>query len=641
MLSLVNITFFLGSRSIFSNLNLQVVKGDRVGLIGPNGAGKTTLLRLISGKFKPEEGSVELQSGSTVGFLEQDVLEVSLDMTVRELAMQAFTEVLALEKKLDFIGHELATRTDYESDAYMKLLEDLERVQQRFFLLDGDRIEAKASEVLAGLGFAESAQKEPISNFSGGWRMRVLLAQLLLKKPDVLLLDEPTNHLDIDTIEWLQKYLSAYDGAVVIVSHDRYFIDKMVNRIAELRNSRIYSYTGNYEKYLVQREEMIELQQNAYDNQQKKIATTERFIERFKAKATKAKQAQSRVKQLEKLERVEAPEGDNAAVNFKFPNPPRAGNVIMTVTNLKKHYDDVKVFTSGQDLHINRGDKIALIGPNGSGKSTLARILDGIEPFSGKRAIGHNVLTGFFAQHLAEVLQTDITILESMEAVAKSAESRRLIRTLLGNFLFTGDDVFKPIKVLSGGERSRVALARTLLEPMNFLVLDEPTNHLDIASKDVLVQALKSWEGTLLVVSHDRYFIEQFATKVWRTGNGRVEEYDGGFDYYLWKTQSMEGKSNAADAELAKEPGRDIKKKEAPAPVPSPTENRKPKTDNAELKKLENRINDLEKQKIQLEAELADPLVFSLPDYPHKVKSYKDLEAEIERVTDRWLTLQE
>ncbi len=638
MLSLVNITFFLGSRSLFSNLNLQVVKGDRVGLIGPNGAGKTTLLRLISGKFKPEEGTVELQSGATVGFLEQDVLEVSLNMTVRELAMQAFTEVLALEKKLDHIGHELATRTDYESASYMKLLEDLEKTQQRFFLLDGDRIEAKASEVLAGLGFSEAAQNEPIENFSGGWRMRVLLAQLLLKKPDVLLLDEPTNHLDIDTIEWLQKYLSAYDGAVIIVSHDRYFIDRMVNRIAELRNSRIYSYTGNYEKYLVQREEMIELQQNAYDNQQKKIAETERFIERFKAKATKARQAQSRVKQLEKLERVEAPEGDTASVSFKFPNPPRAGNVIMTIDSLKKDYDGMKVFTSGQDLHINRGDKIALIGPNGSGKSTLARILDGIEPFSGKRTIGHNVLTGFFAQHLAEVLSTDITILESMEEVAKTADSRRMIRTLLGNFLFTGDDVFKPIKVLSGGERSRVALARTLLEPVNFMVLDEPTNHLDIASKDVLVQALKSWEGTLLVVSHDRHFIEQFATKVWRTGNGRVEEYDGGFDYYLWKTQT-----ETAPAELAKEPSRSEKKKETP-----PSENHKPttenvvqKTDNAELKKLEKRIGDLEKDKVRMEAELADPLAYGLPDYPHKVKAYKDLEVELERVTDRWLLLQE
>lgn len=638
MLSLVNITFFLGSRSLFSNLNLQVVKGDRVGLIGPNGAGKTTLLRLISGKFKPEEGTVELQSGATVGFLEQDVLEVSLDMTVRELAMQAFTEVLALEKKLDHIGHELATRTDYESASYMKLLEDLEKTQQRFFLLDGDRIEAKASEVLAGLGFSEAAQNEPIENFSGGWRMRVLLAQLLLKKPDVLLLDEPTNHLDIDTIEWLQKYLSAYDGAVIIVSHDRYFIDRMVNRIAELRNSRIYSYTGNYEKYLVQREEMIELQQNAYDNQQKKIAETERFIERFKAKATKARQAQSRVKQLEKLERVEAPESDAAAVNFKFPNPPRAGSVIMSIDSLKKDYDGMAVFTSGQDLHINRGDKIALIGPNGSGKSTLARILDGIEPFSGKRTIGHNVLTGFFAQHLAEVLSTDITILESMEEVAKTADSRRMIRTLLGNFLFTGDDVFKPIKVLSGGERSRVALARTLLEPVNFMVLDEPTNHLDIASKDVLVQALKSWEGTLLVVSHDRHFIEQFATKVWRTGNGRVEEYDGGFDYYLWKTQS-----ETASAELAKEPSRTEKKKEAPAPVAvvPPTENSKPKTDNGELKKLEKRISDLEKDKARMEAELADPMAFGLPDYPHKVKAYKDVEAELERVTDRWLLLQE
>lgn len=637
MLSLVNITFFAGKRALFSNLNFQVVKGDRVGLIGPNGAGKTSLLRVMSGAYKAEEGKVEYQSGASVGFLEQDVLEVSLDLTVRQLAMQAFQEVIRLEKRMDEIGHELTVRTDYESEAYHKLLEELERVQQRFFLLDGDRIEAKASEVLNGLGFTEAAQNEPVTNFSGGWRMRVLLAQLLLRKPDVLLLDEPTNHLDIDTIEWLQKYLTGYDGAVILVSHDRFFIDRMVNRIAELRNQRLYTYTGNYESYLVQREEQIELQQNAYDNQQKKIADTERFIERFKAKATKARQAQSRVKQLERLERLEAPEGDSAVVSFRFPAPPRAGRSILRLENIRKSYGSLKVFTSGQDLEIQRGDKIALVGPNGSGKSTLARMLDGIEPFDGARTVGHNVLTGFFAQHLAEVLDSDITILESMEAVAKTAESRGMIRNLLGNFLFTGDDVFKPIKVLSGGERSRVALARTLLEPVNFLVLDEPTNHLDMSSKDVLVQALSKWEGTLLVVSHDRHFISQFATKVWRTGNGRVEEYDGGYDYYVWKTQQA---AKPDGSSLAKEPSRDVKTKPEPVPAHVPENKGNPSPDTAALKRLEKRIAVLEADKARLETELSDPMAFVLPDYQSKVKAFQATQSELKRLSDEWLTLQ-
>ncbi len=631
MLSLVNITFFVGKRALFSNLSLQAVKGDRIGLVGPNGAGKTSLLRVISGTYQAESGSVELQSGATVGFLEQDVLETAVDLTVRELAKQAFTEVLELEARLDRIGHELTVRTDYESEAYHKLLEDLERTQQRFFLLDGDRIEAKTSEILAGLGFNEAAQLQPVSTFSGGWRMRILLAQLLLRKPDVLLLDEPTNHLDIDTIEWLQNYLNAYDGVVILVSHDRWFLDKMVNRIAELRGGRIYTYTGNFEQFLEQREEMIEIQQRSFDNQQKAIADTERFIERFRAKATKARQVQSRVKALDRLERLEAPEGDAASVNFRFPDPPRSGQVVLGITNLRKTYPGKpSVFTSGQDLQIERGDKIALVGPNGSGKSTLARILDGIEPFDGSRTVGHNVLTGFFAQHLAEVLDSKATILEVMEATAKTSEARQMIRTLLGNFLFSGEDVFKPIQVLSGGERSRVALARTLLEPANFLVLDEPTNHLDLASKEVLVNALSTWKGTLLVVSHDRHFISGFATKIWRTGEGRVEEYLGGYEYYEYK--SAESRQPTADK------GPKAEQKPKPDSRKQKTEVRKQPA-NDESRKLEARLAELEARKPVLEAELADPKVMNHPDYNAKVKAYQELQAEIDRVGERWLQL--
>ncbi len=666
MLSLANITFFLGSRCIFSNLNFQANRGDRIGLIGPNGAGKTTLLRLIYGVHRPEEGSVSLQSNASVGYLEQEVLEINMHKTVLEVALTAFDEAIKIEKRLEKIYTALETTTDYESELYHNLLDEMQRLQDRYHVLEGDKKESKTATVLEGLGFTTDQLHQPLSRFSGGWRMRVLLAKLLLEHPDVLLLDEPTNHLDIDSIEWLEEYLKQYDGAVVLVSHDRFFMDRMVNQIADLRSRRIFMYPGNYEKYIEMKSEQLELQAKTYESQQKQIADTERFIERFRAKATKARQVQSRVKQLDKLDRVEAPEADAPEVSFRFPDPPRCGKVVLTIENLSKSYPspdmgepDIKVFNSRQSLHIESGDKIALIGANGAGKSTLARIMDGIEPFDGSRKVGHNVIMSYFAQHLADVLTSDRTILEVMEEAAPTSEARSGIRTLLGCFLFSGDDVFKPIKVLSGGERSRVALARTLLTPANVLVLDEPTNHLDLASKNVLVQALRDFKGTLIVVSHDRSFLQGFATKIWRIGSGKVLEYDGGYDYYEWKSkqQQLESHDSAKSGITGKANpvnGKTIKQTSTVTQTDSALKD--PKRNDADQRnelskqlkplkqqagKMEQSIIELEKEKARIEQKLADPDFYLKPESSETMKRFGLIQNEIESLTLEWMDLVE
>jgi ATP-binding cassette subfamily F protein 3 len=674
MLSLANITFFIGNRCLFSNLNFQANKGDRIGLIGPNGAGKTTLLRLIAGVHQPEEGSISLQSGSSVGYLEQEVLETNMDKTVLGMALLAFEEAIRIEARLEQIFSELETTTDYESDAYHNLLDEMQRLQDRYHVLEGNRKEAKASTVLEGLGFTTEQLHQPISRFSGGWRMRVLLGKLLLEHPDVLLLDEPTNHLDIDSIEWLEEYLKSYDGAVVLVSHDRYFLDRMVNQIADLRSRKIFLYPGNYARFVEMKAEQMDLQQKTYDSQQRQIADTERFIERFRAKATKARQVQSRVKQLDKVDRIEAPDSEAAEVSFRFPSPPRCGKVVLTIENLSKTYPspdkgepDIRVFNSNQSLHIESGDKIALIGANGAGKSTLAKIMDGIEPFDGVRKLGHNVIMSYFAQHLADVLTSNRTILEVMEEAAPTSEARSGIRTLLGCFLFSGDDVFKPIKVLSGGERSRVALARTLLTPANVLVLDEPTNHLDLASKNVLVQALKDFKGTLIVVSHDRHFLQGFATKIWRIGSGKVIEYDGGYDYYEWKSKIESSEANPVtktgisgqanpipistiskkngnidgikgDSEIVVSKTKDQKRAEADQrneinKVLKPLKN--------QALKLEKDIEILEKEKVKIEVLLSEPSFYDKPESGEQVKEFGILSRKIEELTEEWMTVLE
>ncbi|MCH8567692.1 MAG: ABC-F family ATP-binding cassette domain-containing protein [Balneolales bacterium] len=665
MLTIHNITLFISNFCIFSKLNFQANKGDRVGLVGPNGAGKTTLLRLIAGRYEPEEGSVDFQSGATVGFLEQDVLELSLNQSVKAFSMQAFKEVKQIEARLTEIAQKISDETDYEGEAYLKLLEEMERLNNRFTMLEGDRIESKTEEVLEGLGFSTEELSQPLERFSGGWRMRAVLAKLLLSRPDILMLDEPTNHLDIDSIEWLENYLKAYEGAVVIVSHDRFFLNKMVNQIAELRNKKIFTYTGNYDKFEIQRAEQVEQQQREFDAQQREIAETERFIERFRYKATKARQVQSRVKQLDKIDRIEAPDSSAKQMAFRFPEPPQSGKVVMEVKKLLKTYytsddlPDVPVFTQAQDLHIERGDKIALIGPNGAGKSTLARILFGEEPFSGERIEGHNVMTTFFAQHLADVLESGRTVIEEMESDARTSEIRSRIRTILGSFLFSGDDVFKPVSVLSGGERGRVALAKTLLQPANFLILDEPTNHLDMASKEVLIQALEEYRGTVLAVSHDRYFLSRFATKIWRVEGGRVFEYEGGYDYYEWKREQQAKEvsaKNAAENALNAKKSNDTNDRSKDSDSDALEKKSGPKSKEQkrmeaeirrkygeinrkirnEVEKFEKQIQQLEQEKKVLDEQLADAGFYQSPEAAAAIRKHSEIITKIDKVTEKW-----
>lgn len=665
MLTLQNITFFISNQRLFQQLNLQANTGDRIGLVGPNGSGKTTLLRLITGKIAPEEGQVSYPADTRIGYLEQEVLEVNQEQRVRDVALQAFGEANRLEERIEELGRSIAERDDYDSVDYQKLLNELERAQARYDLLEGNRKEARAAEMLEGLGFDSEDLDRPVSVFSGGWRMRAVLARLLLEQPDILLLDEPTNHLDIDSIEWLEKYLNRFQGTVILVSHDRYFLNRMTNQIAELHHGRIYTYTGNFDEYLQQREAMIEQQRRDYEAQQREIAQMERFIERFRAKANKASLVQSRIKALERMERIEPPDDSVQEIRFRFQEPPRAGKKVLEIANLKKTYPGqagghpVPVFTEGQDLEINRGEKIALVGGNGTGKSTLARILHGDEPFDGQRREGHNVIKSFFAQHLADVLQSGRTVLQEMESAATDSEARSKVRTLLGCFLFTGDDVYKPISVLSGGERSRLALAKTLLQPANFLILDEPTNHLDMTSRKVLVQALQEYSGTVLAVSHDRYFISEIADTVWRAGEGWVTIYPGGYRYYEWKRQnersidrhgsdSGTSRSRVSKQRTGQRTGQQPGQPDGQVEGPKSKEQKRKEAElrnrlNRETRELHRRVRQyerelaqLEEEKQELESRLADPEFYQSSEAGPTIQRHAEVEKRVEELMQLW-----
>jgi ATP-binding cassette subfamily F protein 3 len=657
MIQVNNLTFYVTTKCIFNSASLAVKSGDRIGLVGPNGAGKTTLLRMIDREFEPDEGSIDRIGNVSAGFLRQEALELNINQSIKELALRAFEEANRLETELHDLTMKLTEITDYTSDRYQKMLDDIEHKQSRYDMLDGSRKESKTEAILEGLGFETEDLNRPLAEFSGGWRMRVLLAKILLEQPDVLLLDEPTNHLDIDSIEWLEQYLRSYQGAVVIVSHDRYFLDRMVTTIAEVRQKKLYRYEGNFESYLEQRQEQVDQQRIAYETQQREIAEMEKFITRFRAKASKAKLVQSRVKALERMVIMDEPEPEMDTISFRFPEPPRSGKVVMHLDGLNKTYNEGKdnetpVFTHNQDLHIERGDKVAIIGPNGAGKSTLARIIFGNEEFDGEREEGHNVKMAFFAQHLSEVLKSDNTVLEEMEQHAPTPEIRKQIRTLLGSFLFQGDDVFKPISVLSGGERSRLALAKTLLEPANLMVLDEPTNHLDIQSKDMLVDALKQFKGTILLISHDRYFLKGISEKIWRVEHGKVIEYDGGFDYYEWKRgkeqeiindQKSENKSSSKDAKNKSEIT-----VEADASAPKSKEQKRleaqlrnklyshTKKQKDAIHKIEKELEKLEAEKKELSDKMAEVSFYESDEAPEAMKNFNKLEQKIDRLTEDW-----
>ncbi|MDE7111392.1 MAG: ABC-F family ATP-binding cassette domain-containing protein [Muribaculaceae bacterium] len=532
MISVRNLTVEFSARTLLDNINYVINRRDRIALVGKNGAGKSTMLKIIAGLQRPSSGSVDVPQGVTIGYLPQHMTTEDT-CSVADEARKAFGHLKEMQQQLDSLNLELAERTDYESDAYAELIERVSTMTERMAMEDGSGGEAEIEKTLLGLGFTREDFDRPTSEFSGGWRMRIELAKLLLRRPDVLLLDEPTNHLDIESIQWLEQFLIQKAGAVVLVSHDRAFIDNVTNRTIEISLGRIYDYAVNYSKYVVLHQERIEQQMRAYQNQQKQIADTEEFIERFRYKATKAVQVQSRMKQLAKIERIEVDEVDTSRLNLRFPPAPRSGDYPLIVENLGKRYGDHQVFADAT-FTIKRGEKVAFVGKNGEGKSTLVKCIMHEIPFDGTLRIGHNVKIGYFAQNQAQLLDPDVTVFDTIDRVAVG-DIRLKIRDILGAFMFGGEASDKKVKVLSGGEKTRLAMIRLLLEPVNLLILDEPTNHLDMATKDILKQAIKDFDGTVIVVSHDREFLDGLVEKVYEFGGGKVRECLGGIYEFLEK----------------------------------------------------------------------------------------------------------
>lgn len=624
MLSINNLSYFVGGRALYENASLHIRPKDKIGLIGLNGKGKSTLLRLINGDLLPDSGEISKSNECTVGFLNQDLLSYLTDDSILSVAMEAFSEAVETQKKIETILRKL--ETEYSD----KLVEKLTRLQEKFELLEGYSMQAKAEEILEGIGFSTTDLHRPLREFSGGWRMRVMLAKLLLEQPNLLMLDEPTNHLDLPSIEWVENYLRNYEGAVIIVSHDREFINHTVQRIVEVTQQQLVAYEGNYDHYLAEKEQREEIQKNAYENQQQKIRQTERFIERFRAKATKARQVQSRVKALERMDRVEDVIDENAAVNFRFKFKQRSGRHVMRMEDISKSYGDHNILKN-TTASIERGDKIALIGANGKGKSTLLRIISGSEPVEGKREEGYNVIQGFYAQHQLEALHVDNEILDELKQ-AGSGKTELELRQILGCFLFTDEDVFKKIKVLSGGEKSRVALAKTLISEANFLLLDEPTNHLDFISENILIQALQQYEGTFVVVSHNRHFISEVANKIWYIEEQKIKEYPGTYkEFVYWRNNILPPPSE-------EEPEAEVKKKpEKPQRQRNASEEDALKKAKARVDGLETEILELEMEKESLEKHLADPAVFGNPDRLQEVnQDYEKVSAKIEKLTGQW-----
>lgn len=529
MISVENLKVEFGVKPLFEDASFVVNPKDRIALVGKNGAGKSTLLKIICGQQQPTEGTVSVPQDMTIGYLPQ-VMKLSDDTTVREEAMKAFSDVAALKQHVEKLEQQMSERTDYESESYMSLVERYTQEHERYLMMGAENQEAQLERTLVGLGFERRDFERPTKEFSGGWRMRIELAKILLKRPDVLLLDEPTNHLDIESIQWLEQFLATSSSAVMLVSHDRAFINNVCNRTLEISCGQIIDYRVKYDEYVVLRKERREQQLRAYENQQKEMADMRQFIERFRYQATKAVQVQQKIRQLEKMVPIEVDEVDNSALHLKFPPCLRSGDYPVICEDVKKEYNHV-VFDH-VNLTIKRGEKVAFVGKNGEGKSTLVKCIMGEIPFEGNLKIGHNIQIGYFAQNQAQLLDENLTVFETIDHVAKG-EIRLKIRDILGAFMFGGEASDKKVKVLSGGERSRLAMIRLLLEPVNLLILDEPTNHLDMMSKDVLKEAIKAFDGTAIVVSHDREFLDGLVTKVYEFGGGKVREHLGGIYDFL------------------------------------------------------------------------------------------------------------
>ena len=533
MISLDNLTVSYGGWTLFDGISFLINEKDRIGLVGKNGAGKTTLLRIIIGEQQPTEGAVTINGECTIGYLPQQ-MRVADTTTLKAETEKAFDEVLRLEAEVAAISAEIAERTDYESEEYSTLLHRLNETQDRYHILGGDTREADIEKTLLGLGFKRSDFDRATSEFSGGWRMRIELAKLLLRRPSIFLLDEPTNHLDIESIQWLEEYLRNYNGAVLLISHDRKFLDNVTNRTVELSLGHIYDYKVPYSKYVELRAERRAQQMAAYENQQRLIEKTEEFIEKFRYKPTKSNQVQSRIKQLEKLERIEVEEEDLATLNIKFPPAPRTGQIVAEIKEVGKAFGQKRIF-SGATFTIERGQKIALVGRNGEGKTTMARMIVGeLEQTEGTIKLGANVNIGYYAQNQDDLMDGEFTVFDTLDRVAVG-DIRTRLRDILGAFLFRGEDIEKKVKVLSGGERSRLAMARLMLEPYNLLILDEPTNHMDMRSKDILKRAIQKYDGTVIIVSHDRDFLDGIVDRIYEFRDGGVKEYLGGIYYFLEK----------------------------------------------------------------------------------------------------------
>lgn len=530
MVSVEKLRVEFGATPLFQDVSYVINDKDRIALVGKNGAGKSTMLKIIAGLQQPTSGTVAVSGGSTIGYLPQ-VMVLSDEHTVREEAEQAFSHISQMQERLDRMNQELADRTDYDSESYMALVEKFTHESERFQMMGGMNYQAELERTLMGLGFAREDFDRPTREFSGGWRMRIELAKLLLRRPDVLLLDEPTNHLDIESIQWLENFLATKANAVVLVSHDRAFINNVTNRTLEISSGRVFDYKVKYDEYVRLRAERREQQLRAYENQQKEIADIKEFIERFRYKPTKAVQVQSRIKQLEKMVPIEVDEVDNSALRLKFPPALRSGDYPLICEGVRKAYGEHVVFHD-VDLTIKRGEKVAFVGKNGEGKSTLVKCIMGEIPFEGNLKLGHNVQIGYFAQNQAQLLDGELTVFDTIDRVAKG-DIRLKIRDILGAFMFGGEASEKKVKVLSGGERSRLAMIKLLLEPVNFLILDEPTNHLDMRSKDVLKDAIRDFDGTVVVVSHDREFLDGLVSKVYEFGGGVVKEHLGGIYDFL------------------------------------------------------------------------------------------------------------
>lgn len=633
MISINNINVFFPGGYLFNDVSFIIGDKDKVGLVGKNGAGKSTLLKILNKTFVPESGNIVYSQDTTIGYLPQD-LQVFSNKTILDEAMMAFVEIIEIQDKINQLQIQIGTFTEYESKEYHDLLHQLVFYNERFHLLDGMQMQANVEKILLGLGFVQSDFSRKMTEFSGGWQMRVEIAKILLRQPKVMLLDEPTNHLDIESIQWFENYLQNYSGAVILVSHDRAFLDKVTDRTVEIANQKIYDYKVPYSEYVILRQERVEQQMAAYNNQQKEIDDIEKFIERFRYKSTKARQVQSRVKMLEKIDKIEIDEIHNPAIHFKFPPAPHSGRIVLEAVDISKSYGEKKVIQNISFI-VEKGEHIAFVGKNGEGKTTLSKIITGEIEYEGNLKMGHNVLLGYYAQNQADLLDMEKTVFETLDEIALG-EARTRVRAILGSFLFSGESIEKKVKVLSGGEKSRLALARLLLSPCNLLVLDEPTNHLDMQSKDVLKNALLQYEGTLIIVSHDRDFLQGLTQKVFEFKNKKVSQFIGDI-YEFIENKNIKNLDELHHASITNKKGKNTEISTGKLIY------EQKKLQDKEIRKLQNQIKqyeenieDYEKEMQQLTTLMSHSEGLSKEKYAEISIQYNELKNKIDNCLENW-----